>query len=105
MVMLAVNGGRSAGRASRVTTLVWSSAFVRAFKHVNRRQAVLRARIERTLCQLAEDPFHPLLHSHKLEGQLADAWACGVGYDVRILFDFARNPATGLTLGAHNKVY
>lgn len=92
-------------------TLVWSSTFVRAFKRVTRRQPVLRARIEQTLLQLAEDPFHPSLHSHKLKGQLAGTWACGVGYDVRILFELVENPATDeeeillLTLGSHDEVY
>ena len=92
-------------------TLVWSSAFVRSFKRVTRRQPVLQARIERTLRQLAEDPFHPSLHSHKLKGQLVGTWACSVGYDVRILFEFVENPATDeeeillLTLGTHDEVY
>ena len=92
-------------------TLVWSPAFVTAFKRVTRRQPVLRAGIERTLRQLAEDPFHPSLRSHKLKGQLAGAWACGVGYDVRILFEFVQNPGIGeeelllLTLGSQDEVY
>ena len=84
---------------------------MRAFKRVTRRQPVLRARIERTLRQLAEDPFHPSLHSHKLKGQLVGAWACSVSYDVRILFDLVQNPTTGeeeillLTVGSHDEVY
>ncbi|MFH1927735.1 MAG: type II toxin-antitoxin system mRNA interferase toxin, RelE/StbE family [Chloroflexota bacterium] len=92
-------------------TLVWSSAFVRAFKRVTRRRPVLRDRIERTLRQLTEDPFHPSLRSHKLKGELAGAWACSVDYDVRILFELVQNRATGedeillLTLGSHSEVY
>ena len=92
-------------------TLVWSSAFTRAFKRVARRRPVLQASIERTLRQLAEDPFHPWLRSHKLKGQLVDAWACSVSYDVRILFELVQNPTTGeeeillLTVGAHDEVY
>jgi len=94
-----------------VRTLVWSSAFVRAFEHVTRRRPALRARIERTLRQLAEDPFHASLRSHKLKGQLAGAWACSVTHDVRILFEFVQNPATGeeeillLTMGSRDEVY
>ena len=92
-------------------TLVWSLAFVRAFKRMTRRQPDLQVKIERILRVLAEDPFHPLLRSHKLKGQLAGAWACSVGYDVRILFDFVQNPETGeeeillLTMGSHDEVY
>ena len=92
-------------------TLVWSVAFVRVFKRLARRQPELRTRVERTLQQLAEDPFHPTLHSHKLKGELAGAWACTVDYDNRILFEFAQNQESGeeeillLTMGTHNEVY
>lgn len=92
-------------------TLVWSVAFVRAFKRAARRQPDLRRRVERALHQLAEDPFHPTLHSHKLTGELAGAWACTVDYDNRILFEFIQNPESGeeeillLTMGTHDEVY
>lgn len=91
--------------------LVWSAAFLRASKRAIRHQPELRDRIERTLRQLAADPFHPTLHSHKLKGELAGAWACTVDYDNRILFEFGRHPDTGqeeivlLTLGTHDEVY
>jgi len=94
-----------------VRTLAWSTAFVRAFKRKSRRQPELQARMESTLRQLAEDPFHPTLHSHKLKGELADVWACMVDYDNRILFEFVENPESGeeeihlLTVGAHDEVY
>ena len=92
-------------------TLVWSAAFVRAFRRAVRRQPEMRAKIGRTLQQLAEDPFHPALHSHKLKGSLVGAWACTVDYDNRILFEFVRNPESDeeeillLTMGTHNEVY
>ena len=92
-------------------TLVWSATFVRAFKRTSRRQPELRARVERALQQLAEDPFDPALRSHKLKGKLAGTWACTVDYDSRILFEFAQNPVSGeeelllLTMGTHEEVY
>ena len=91
--------------------LVWSATFIRAYKRAVRRRPDLRKRIEESLRQLAMDPFHPKLHSHKLKGDLAGAWACAVGYDWRILFEFVRNPETGeeeillLTIGSHDEVY
>lgn len=92
-------------------TLVWSAAFVRAFKRAVRRQPGLQERVECTLQQLAEDPFHPTLHSHKLKGELAGAWACTVDYDNRVLFEFVLNAESGeeeillLTMGTHDEVY
>lgn len=92
-------------------TLVWSATFVRALKRVVRRRPDLRPRIERTLEQLAEDPFHAMLHTHKLKGELSGVWACTVDYDNRILFEFVVSPISGedeiflLTMGTHAEVY
>ena len=92
-------------------TLVWSAAFVRAFKRAVRHQPELQEKVERTLKQLSEDPFHPTLHSHKLKGKLAGVWACTVDYDNRVLFEFVQNLESGeeeiflLALGTHNEVY
>lgn len=94
-----------------MTTLLWSSSFVLSLKRKTRRQPGLRDRVEQTLRRLSEDPFHPLLHTHKLTGQLSGTWACNVGYDVQILFEFVQNPESGeeeiflLTVGSHDEVY
>lgn len=91
--------------------LVWTSTFVRAFKAAARHRPGLKEKIERTLLLLAQDPFHPFLHSHKLKGTLAGTWACTVDYDYRILFEFVVNPESGeneillVTLGTHEEVY
>lgn len=61
--------------------------------------------------KFSEDPFHPSLRTHKLTGQLSGTWACSVGYDMRVLFEFVRNPESGeeeillLTVGTHDEVY
>jgi mRNA-degrading endonuclease YafQ of YafQ-DinJ toxin-antitoxin module len=84
---------------------------VRALRRRVRRRPSLRDEVERTLRQLAQDPFHPSLYSHKLKGQLSGVWACSVGYDVRILFEFVQNRESGeeeillLTVGSHDEVY
>ena len=91
--------------------LVWSSAFTRALKRRLRCQPDLRSSIEKTLRQLATDPFHPTLHSHKLKGDLIGTWACSVAYDLRIIFEFIENVETGeeeillLAVGTHDEVY
>jgi len=84
---------------------------MRALERRIRRQPGLRDSVDQTLRQLAQDPLHPSLHSHKLKGRLSGTWACRVGYDVRILFEFVRDAETGeeeillLTVGSHDEVY
>jgi addiction module RelE/StbE family toxin len=92
-------------------TLVWSTTFTRAFKRLARRDPELRDRAKRALEQLAQDPFHPTLHTHKLKGEFAGTWGCTVDYDNRILFEFTQNSESGeeeillLTVGTHDEVY
>jgi len=76
-----------------------------------RRDPLLRNRVEKTLTRLTQDHTDPILHTHKLKGELSGAWACSVDYDIRILFEFVENPETGqeeillLTMGTHDEVY
>lgn len=78
-----------------MSTLVWSKAFVRAYKRLSRQNPHLRHRVEHSLQQLVDDPFYPALHSHKLKGSLTGSWACTVAYDYRIVFEFVENPDSG----------
>lgn len=63
-----------------MTQLLWSPKFIRDFKRLVRRNPQLRPLIEQTLQQLAVDPFHPSLHTHKLKGDLSDVWAGSIDY-------------------------
>lgn len=91
--------------------LVWSRSFVRAGRRITRKDPEVRARLEHTLRLLAQDPIDPRLRAHKLKGELAGVWACSVDYDLRVLFEFVKNPDTQetelflLTLGSHDEVY
>nr|VFJ95032.1 MAG: mRNA-degrading endonuclease (mRNA interferase) YafQ, toxin component of the YafQ-DinJ toxin-antitoxin module [Candidatus Kentron sp. H]VFJ95762.1 MAG: mRNA-degrading endonuclease (mRNA interferase) YafQ, toxin component of the YafQ-DinJ toxin-antitoxin module [Candidatus Kentron sp. H]VFK01972.1 MAG: mRNA-degrading endonuclease (mRNA interferase) YafQ, toxin component of the YafQ-DinJ toxin-antitoxin module [Candidatus Kentron sp. H] len=71
--------------------LIWSSTFIRASKRAIRKTPTLRADIEKTLRDLIEDPFLPHLGTHKLKGKLSGSWACSVGYNLRIVFDFVED--------------
>lgn len=58
---------------------------------------------------LAADPFAPALRTHKLKGALAGSWASSGGYDLRVVFHFAKHhgqPAIALeAVGTHDEVY
>jgi addiction module RelE/StbE family toxin len=91
--------------------VIWSTPFVRSVKHVVKRRATLRNDIEDTVRLLARDTFAPSLETHKLKGNLAGFWACSVGYDLRIVFDFVQiegEQEAGIKLleiGTHDEVY
>ncbi len=92
-------------------TLVWSPGFKRSFKRAIRRRPDLQDKIEHALELLANDPFSPLLHTHKLRGDLAGSWACTVDFEYRIVFEFVRDPESQEEMilleavGMHDEVY
>lgn len=91
--------------------VVWSPTFVRAFKRLIRQNPQLRPRIEQTLQQLAEEPFHPSLRTHKLKGDLSGRWSRSIDDSNRIVFKFVEDTDSDeqaiflLTLGTHDEVY
>jgi addiction module RelE/StbE family toxin len=76
-----------------------------------RQNPQLRLPVEKTVQQLAEDPFHPSLRTHKLDGNLAGIWACSIDYSYRILFEFISTETDEdeaillINLGSHDDVY
>ena len=92
-------------------TLIWSKTFTRAFSRALKKHPTLDKNIEETLRLLVKDPFIPQLETHKLKGKLLGSWACSVGYDLRIVFDFVKSEKQKeddiflLEIGTHNEVY
>jgi mRNA-degrading endonuclease YafQ of YafQ-DinJ toxin-antitoxin module len=79
-----------------------SSRFLRRAKKLKDPQAsMLRAALRR----FAADPQDPLLHTHKLKGELADYWAFTVDEDLRVLFRWDGEVAFLVNLGTHDEVY
>lgn len=90
-------------------TLIKTTAFMRAAKKILKRDRWLAQAIQATLELLEEDAFHPNLKTHKLKGNLSEVWACGVEYDLRILFTFVQHEGSEAILleamGTHDEVY
>lgn len=89
--------------------LLPSTAFVRAARRLNRRDPDLADDLRIVLELLAENALDPRLKTHKLKGQFAGSWACSVGYDLRIVFQFVKHRGKEAILleavGTHDEVY
>lgn len=89
--------------------LIPSTAFIRSSRRIARKHAQLVPELRLALELLAEDAFHPQLKTHKLKGKLASSWACSVGYDLRVIFQFVKNKGQDAVflegIGTHNEVY
>jgi len=91
--------------------LIWGKTFVKSFRRFSKKHPDFIRDAERALKLLVEDPFAPQLKTHKLKGKLSGSWACKVGYDLRIIFDFIKNEEQRepdillLEIGTHDEVY
>jgi mRNA-degrading endonuclease YafQ of YafQ-DinJ toxin-antitoxin module len=89
--------------------LLPTTAFLRSARRFTRKYPQLAPELQLALELLAEDAFHPQLKTHKLKGKLASSWASSAGYDLRIVFQFAKHKGQDAILlegvGSHDEVY
>jgi len=90
--------------------IAWTPKSLRAYKRLIRQNPQWRTAIEETLRQLATDPFHPTLKTHKLSGEFDGIWSASIDYSYRILFEFtvttdSEEAILLLNLGSHDDVY
>jgi len=91
--------------------LHWSSSYKKAFKRTVKINPDAKQKIITVMEKLSVDPFSMELKTHKLKGILENSWACAVGYDLRIIFNFVKNAETTETeillidIGTHDQVY
>ena len=65
-------------------------------------EEIFRQRME----AFVDNPFAPVLRTHKLAGSLAGLWAFSVSYDCRVVFDMVSDDEVLLIdIGSHNAVY
>ncbi|HBI43081.1 MAG TPA: type II toxin-antitoxin system mRNA interferase toxin, RelE/StbE family [Planctomycetales bacterium] len=89
--------------------LLQSPAFVRTARRLVKKHPEIASILRAAFVSLAEDAFQPALKTHKLKGELAGSWACSIGYDLRIVFEFVQHEGAEAvlvqTVGTHDEVY
>jgi len=62
-----------------VINLVWHKSFIRDFKKTRRKYPEITEKLEKALKIFVNDPYHPILGTHKLSGKLKGHYAFGLG--------------------------
>ena len=65
--------------------IIYSPKFAREYKKL---PPEIKDRAEKAEKLFRQNPFNPLLETHKLEGKLKNFWAFSIGYRYRIIFEF-----------------
>lgn len=91
--------------------VVRTRAFTRAARKYAKKDEAAAEAIVSAVGRLQADPFDPRLAPHKLKGELDGLWAVSAGYDLRLVYELAREPGQeGKTVllhsvGSHDDLY
>ena len=89
-----------------MTEVSFSTSFRKAFKRKVRNNSLLENRFWERVAIFKDNPFDPILRTHKLSGSMRDWWSFSVEYDVRVVFSFVEpSRALFVDIGTHDEVY
>ncbi len=89
--------------------MIWTPKFKKNLEKFVKSYPELVPSLKSTIEQLEKNPFHPILRTHKLKGNLYKLYACSINYRFRIVFDFSSENDCSevilLNIGSHDEVY
>ncbi len=85
--------------------LYTTKTFERKLKQFLKKHPELEKEIEEKLDLLIENPYHPVLKTHRLKGKLKNEFAFHLTYEYRILFVLEKDKIYLTNIGSHDEVY
>ncbi len=87
--------------------LIFTESYAKIERRFLKRHPELRERYYKTLALLEQDPLHPSLRLHGLEGQLAGLHAVAINLQYRITLELElrEQEIILINVGSHGEVY
>lgn len=88
--------------------LIWSPKFKKSAEKFIKSNPELIKQFKATIRLLEENPFNPLIKTHKLKGYLKECFSCSINYYYRIVFKMCDQEVDCiqlLNIGTHDEVY
>jgi mRNA-degrading endonuclease YafQ of YafQ-DinJ toxin-antitoxin module len=88
-------------------SLIFTASYEKIEKRFLKRHPDLLERYHKTLAILEQDPFHPSLRLHALEGRLAGLHAVSINlqYRVTLELELREQEIVLVSVGSHGEVY
>lgn len=81
-------------------TIFYTEEFKKRYKAL---PSVIKRKAERRLNLFKKNPFHPPLHTHKLNPRHLNVWTFYIDRDYRIIFKFKNAKTTIFVYAGHHK--
>ncbi len=87
--------------------LVETKNYIKKIKKFFKKHPNLLNKYEKTIFFLENDPFHPSLRLHKLQGDLKEFYSVSIDLEYRIIIDFIiiDKQIFLIDIGSHDEVY
>ncbi len=86
--------------------IIWTNSFKNKYKKWRIKFPQFQDQFRESMNIFVNNPFEPILKTHKLSGKLKDLWAFSVSYDQRFIFEFKdNNTIIAKDIGTHKEVY
>ena len=87
-------------------SIALSNSFKRAYSKLIKNNKYLEELFINRLETFINNPFDPLLKTHKLSGKLSETWSFSINFQLRVLFVFIDTDQVILeNIGNHDNVY
>ncbi len=74
-------------------------------QNIQKKNPKLFKKVHKQLSLFKENPKHPSLRTHKLEGNLSSSWSISIEKNIRMLYYISENKVVFFLIGTHDEVY
>ena len=87
--------------------LIETKSYTKKLKKFFKKHSNLLKKYEKTIFILEQNPHHPSLRLHKLQGEMKEYFSVSIDMEYRIIIDFiiVDEKIYLLDIGSHDKVY
>ena len=82
-----------------------SSGFLRDYRKLLKKNPQLKIKIAEKLSLFENNPNHPSLRLHKLQGKMIIDWSISIALDLRLVFVYVEDGILLVDIGSHDEVY
>lgn len=85
---------------------VWDEDFKKSYRKKTNNYPQLKNKFWERIELFLNDPFNPILRTHKLSGKLKGSWAFSINNEHRVIFEFiSNNKIMFIDFGTRDEVY
>lgn len=82
-----------------------SKNFIRNYRKLLKKNPQIKNKIAEKLSLFKDNPAHPSLHLHKLQGKMVTDWSIAITSDLRLILVYVEDGVLLVDIGKHEEVY